>query len=109
MPWQRHPALTADVTYTLCLLALGAVFVIRVLRIRALRRRERAQTRTQLGHSAALTTGDGANDGRSPSGRPAADRSEPPSATLLICLLPLAVISIGWLSLCIAGAGAGWT
>jgi hypothetical protein len=105
--WQHHASLTGGVTYTLCLFALAAVFVSRALRIRARRRRERARARAQLRRTEALPTRDRAGDGRPPRRRPCRGRSEPASVNLhLVSLLPLAVISIGWLSLRIAGLRA---
>jgi hypothetical protein len=95
------------VTYSLCLLALAAVFVNRVLRIRARRRREDARARAQLRRTDALPTR--AGDGRPPRRRPCRGRSEPASVNLYpVSPLPLAVISIGWLSLRIAGPRAAW-
>jgi hypothetical protein len=46
--------LNGGVAFSLCLLALAAVFVIRALRIRAQRRREHARERAELSRTDGL-------------------------------------------------------
>jgi hypothetical protein len=107
--WQHHAALTGGVTPTLCLLALAAVFVARARRVRARRRRERAREQAELRRTEALPRTDWAGDGRPSHRRPCRGSSESASVNLyLVSLLPLAVISIGWLSLRNAGVRAAW-
>jgi hypothetical protein len=85
------------------------VFVIRVLRTRARRRRERAREQAELRRTEALPRTDWAGDGRPSHRRPCRGSSESASVNFdLVSLRPGTVISIGWLSLRIAGVRAAW-